>query len=153
MRGAKRPQGGTMRYYETTLITRPGLNETAYGEILDRVRAIIANGHGAIVKEDDRGIRKLAYQIKKESQARYTFIRYGAPVDAVDEIERIFRIDDRVLRYLTIKLDDTFDAAACAAAEEENTRQHSAEDSASVNDNDVDVADDDADSSNDDSDV
>lgn len=137
---------GTMRYYETTIITRPGLSETAFGEILDRVRAIIANDQGTIVKEDDRGLRKLAYQIKKESQARYTFIRYGVPADAVDEIERIFRIDDRVLRYLTIKLDDTFDAVACAAAEEEIARQDSTDDDgSSVDDDDTDVSDDDTD--------
>jgi len=141
-----------MRYYETTLITRPGLSETAYGEILDRVRTIIANDQGTIVKEDDRGLRKLAYQIKKESQARYILIKYGAPADAVDEIERIFRIDDRVLRYLTIKLDDTFDAVACAAAEKEIAKQDSADDDGSSVDDDIDVSNDDTDESDDDTD-
>ena len=60
-------------------------------------------------------MKRLAYEIKKEVQGYYVYLNYAAPGKSVDEIERIFRIDDRVLRYLTIKLNDSMNAEAIEA--------------------------------------
>jgi small subunit ribosomal protein S6 len=99
-----------MRHYETTYILRPNLGEDQFTEIIDRTNAIIANDDGAIICLDRWGMRRLAYEIGKEVQGYYVYMNYAAPASAVDEIERIFRIDDRVLRYLTIKLGDSMTA-------------------------------------------
>ncbi len=104
-----------MRHYETTYILRPNLGEEQLTEIIDRTNAIITNDDGAIIYLDRWGIKRLAYEIKKEAQGYYVYLNYAAPTRTVDEIERIFRIDDRVLRYLTVKLGDTMNAEAIEA--------------------------------------
>jgi small subunit ribosomal protein S6 len=104
-----------MRHYETTYILRPNLGEDQFTEIIDRTNAIIANDEGAVICLDRWGMRRLAYEINKEVQGYYVYLNYAAPGKTVDEIERIFRIDDRVLRYLTIKLGDAMNAEAIEA--------------------------------------
>lgn len=99
-----------MRHYETTYILRPNLGETLFTEIIERTNGIVADFGGTLIALERIGMRKLAYEIKKEVQGFYVYINFAAPGEAVAELERIFRIDDRVLRYLTIKLGDAIDA-------------------------------------------
>lgn len=98
-----------MRHYETTYILRPNLGEEKFTEIIERTNAIIEGDNGTIIEVnrggDLWGMRKLAYEIKKETQGYYVYMNYAAPGSTIQEIERIFRIDDNVLRYLTVKLD------------------------------------------------
>ena len=130
-----------MRHYETTYILRPNLGEDQFTEIIDRTNAIIANDDGAIITLDRWGMRRLAYEINKEVQGYYVYLNYAAPSKSVDEIERIFRIDDRVLRYLTIKLGDSMDAEAVEAekiriAEKAAAREKAEAEDGDDNDND-----------------
>ena len=104
-----------MRHYETTYILRPNLGEEQFTEIIDRTNAIITNDGGSIICLDRWGMKRLAYEINKEVQGYYVYLNYAAPAKSVDEIERIFRIDDRALRYLTIKLGDAMNAEAIEA--------------------------------------
>jgi small subunit ribosomal protein S6 len=94
-----------MRHYETTYILRPNLGEEKFTEIIERTNAIVAGDNGSVIDIDRWGIKKLAYEIKKETQGYYICMNYAAPGSTIQEMERIFRIDDNVLRYLTIKLD------------------------------------------------
>ena len=104
-----------MRHYETTYILRPNLGEEQFTEIIDRTNAIITNDGGAIICLDRWGVKRLAYEINKEIQGYYVYLNYAAPGRTVDEIERIFRIDDKVLRYLTVKLGDAMNAESIEA--------------------------------------
>ena len=98
-----------MRHYETTFILRPNLGEEQFTEIIDRTCGIITDDGGTVIDTDRWGIRRLAYEIRKESQGYYVNLNYAAPGQTIEEIERVFRIDDRVLRYLTVKLADRID--------------------------------------------
>ncbi|WP_457574596.1 30S ribosomal protein S6 [Desulfolithobacter sp.] len=129
-----------MRHYETTYILRPNLGEDQFTEIIERTNAIITDDGGTIINLDRWGMKRLAYEIRKEVQGYYVYLNYAAPATAVSELERIFRIDDRVLRYLTIKLADSIDAdeiaremelvAAEAAPEVTEEEAEAAEDTA-----------------------
>ncbi len=120
-----------MRRYETTYVLRPNLGESQFTEIIDRTNDIIKNDGGAIIFLDRWGVKKLAYEIRKENHGYYIHFDFAAPATTVQEMERIFRLDDRVLRFLTIKLVDSIDqekieseielAAATAAAKLEDT--------------------------------
>ncbi len=99
-----------MRQYETTFILRPNLGEDQFTEIIERTCSIITDDGGVIIDTDRWGIKRLAYEINKEVQGYYVCLNYAAPGSTIAELERIFRIDDRVLRFLTIKLADSIDA-------------------------------------------
>lgn len=103
-----------MKRYETTYILRPNLGEDQFAEIIERTGNIVRNDGGAVINLERWGTRKLAYEISKESSGHYIYFDYAAPGATVQELERIFRIDDRVLRYLTIKLSDTIDRETIA---------------------------------------
>ena len=104
-----------MRHYETTFILRPNLGEEQCTEIIDRTVGIITGDDGEMITIDRWGVKRLAYEINREAQGYYVYLNFAAPGKTVDEIERIFRIDDRVLRYLTVKLGDAMNAEAIGA--------------------------------------
>ena len=116
-----------MRHYETTYILRPNLGEDQFTEIIERTNAIVTDDDGSIIDMDHWGIKKLAYEIKKETQGYYVYMNYAAHGTTVSEIERIFRIDDRLLRYLTIKLADAIDEAGIEQAKEKIAAKAAAE--------------------------
>lgn len=107
-----------MRRYETTYILRPNLGDALITEVIERTNNIIKNDGGSIIWLEHWGVKKLAYEIKKESHGYYIFFDYAAPSTTVLEMERIFNIDDRVLRYLTVKLEDSIDEEDIAKASE-----------------------------------
>lgn len=107
-----------MRHYETTYILRPNLGEEQFTEIIDRTNSIITGDGGSIINLDRWGLKKLAYEIKKEVQGYYVYLNYAAPGETIAEIERVFRIDDRLLRFLTVKISDQMNEEAIAAEKE-----------------------------------
>jgi small subunit ribosomal protein S6 len=98
-----------MRRYETIIITDPDLSAEQREPILKRVQDVISQENGYLAFTDDWGNRKLAYEIKKRPRGYYTRFDFCGTAAAVDEIERFFRIDDRVLKYMTVLLDKTAD--------------------------------------------
>lgn len=97
-----------MRRYETIYIIRPGATEDDITAIIDRTNGVIEQYNGKIDQLDRWGIKKLAYTINKETQGYYIYSDYAGTPEAVMEIERLFRIDDKVLRYMTIKTQDIY---------------------------------------------
>ncbi len=76
--------------------------------IIDRATSTIEDFDGSIVKIDKWGLKKLAYLIYKENQGYYVYIQFAGLPAGVDEMERVFRIDDKVMKYMTVKLQDVF---------------------------------------------
>ena len=107
-----------MKRYETTYILRPNLGEEQFSEIIERTNKIVKGDGGAVINLERWGTKKLAYEIKKESFGHYIYFDFAAPGTTVHEMERIFRIDDRVLRFLTVKLTDAIDEAGIASETE-----------------------------------
>lgn len=99
-----------MRRYETTFVLRPSLNEEEINTVIERTTTILTANSGKIIELDRWGMKKLAYQIKKESQGFYIFCDYCSTPEDVAEMERRFRLDDGVLRYMTIKLNNDITA-------------------------------------------
>ena len=111
-----------MRRYETIFILRPSAGEEEITRIINSTTQIIVGDQGSIIEMARWGMKKLAYLIKKESLGYYVFCDYAGTPAAVAEIERKFRIDDLVLKYMTIKSADAISeeeiANAIAAASE-----------------------------------
>ena len=107
-----------MRRYETIVIIDPDLSEDDRTAILDRVKEIIPQQNGVFLQEDLWGVKKLAYDIKKKPRGYYVRIDYCGLGPVVDELERFFRIDDRVMKYLTVQLDPDADVEQIKAQAE-----------------------------------
>ena len=98
-----------MRRYETIIIIDPDLSAENREPVLERVKDVIAQQDGYLALIDDWGTRKLAYAIKKKERGHYVRFDFCGTAAAVDEIERFFRIDDRVLKYMTVLLEKSAD--------------------------------------------
>jgi len=107
-----------MRRYETTYILRPNLGEEQFSEIIERTNKIVKGDGGGIINLERWGTKRLAFEIKKETFGHYIYFDYASLGSTVHEMERIFRIDDRVLRFLTVKLADAIDEATVASETE-----------------------------------
>jgi len=108
-----------MRHYETLFIINPDLSEEDTAAVVEKFSAILTDRGSVMVKVDLWGRRRLAYQVKKFNKGYYVLFEYGATPEAVAEMERLFKIDEAVVRYLTVKKNDIFDAEAIAQAQAE----------------------------------
>lgn len=119
-----------MRRYETIIIIDPDVREDERSGLLERVSEQIPQHDGFLVELDDWGQRRMAYEIKKKIRGHYTRFEFCGHGSLVDEMERTFRIDDRVLKYMTVVLEDNADIEAIKEAIELKQRQAEAEKSA-----------------------
>lgn len=94
-----------MPIYETVFMARQDLSEKQVQELTDKFSTIITDNGGKILKTENWGLRNLAYRINKARKAHYVLIESDAPGAALIEMERIMRIEEDVMRNLTIKLD------------------------------------------------
>jgi len=108
-----------MRRYEQVYILRPSLSEDQITAIIENTNQLILDDNGAVIYQNKWGMRKLAYPIKKEAQGYYVLCDFASTPGVVSEIERKFRIDDSVLKYLTIKISDAITAEEIEAARSE----------------------------------
>ena len=108
----------TPKRYETAILFDPELPEDQRKEFLGKLSGVIASFQGEVLKTDDWGNRKLAYQIKKRSNAFYTFLLYTGVRGVVEEVERNIKIFDGILRYLTTVHTAELKAAKPAVQEE-----------------------------------
>ncbi len=91
-----------MRRYETIFIIDPDLSDEERVPIFERIKNIIPQQDGLLVLFDEWGMKRLAYEIKKRPRGYYVRLDYCGTGTLVNEIERFFRIDDRVLKYMTV---------------------------------------------------
>jgi len=98
-----------VRRYETIFIIHADLSSDEITALVDRYAAIITTYKGTIVKIDNWGKRRLAYYIEKRREGVYYLFDYVSGSDAVAELERNFKIDEKVMRYQTVKLSDKVD--------------------------------------------
>lgn len=91
----------TLKRYETAILFDPELPEDARKEFLVKLSGIVASFKGEVLKIDDWGNRKLAYPIRKKSNAFYTFLLYTGNRGVVEEVERNIKIFEGILRHLT----------------------------------------------------
>lgn len=110
-----------MKEYELTVLIHPDL-EMDIEKPLTKIRGIIKDNGGEIVKENSWGKKKLAYRIKGEDFAVYVYFELKLPAASLDKLSNTFNITDELLRYLVVKTDDKIKAKLAAAkARQEKT--------------------------------
>lgn len=114
--------------YETVVIFRPDLDDADTRVIIDTLEAIITENSGTMLIKDEWGKRKLAYPIANHLKGHYVLYNFLGPAESVLEIERRIRINDNIIRFMTVKLDENVDIPAniASAAEERARREEEA---------------------------
>ncbi len=103
---------GTSREYETVYVLRPNTANDGVAEVNAKVKSVIEGMGGRVLKIDNWGKRRLAYEVAKERKGIYLYWRYLATSGVVEEAERNLRMLDNVIRFLTIRVDDNVDPEA-----------------------------------------
>ena len=98
-------KGENVKEYELTVLVHPDL-EANLDTVLDKVRALVTDNGGEIIKEDNWGKKKLAYSIRREEFAVYVYFEVKLPAEALLKISNVLNITDEVLRYLLVKADE-----------------------------------------------
>ncbi|HXV73433.1 MAG TPA: 30S ribosomal protein S6 [Sphingomonadales bacterium] len=91
-----------MAFYEHVFIARPDITAAQVEALIKDYVKIVTDGGGKVAAEEYWGLKSLAYRIKKNRKAHYVFFGLDAPHAAVAELERKERLDDNVLRFLTV---------------------------------------------------
>ena len=118
-----------MRMYETIYIVQPDLGDEEIKALSTKVQDVVANMNGDFKRLEDWGTRKLAYPINKNPRGRYFYLRFDGDSPLIAELERRLRLDDKVIRYQSVKLEQDVAVVAAAAAKgaEEGAEEVTAE--------------------------
>ncbi len=94
-----------MPLYEHVMIARQDLSNTQAESLIEHFGTILADNGGKLVDSEYWGLKTMAYKINKNRKGHYAFMRTDAPAPAIQEMERLMRLHDDVMRVLTIKVD------------------------------------------------
>jgi len=89
--------------YEILLLLDPDLAEEPQAEVVARIRELVEKGGGTFARHDVWGKRKLAYEIDKKTDGNYHLLLFSAPAETLDEISRVLKIDDNVMRHMATR--------------------------------------------------
>lgn len=95
-----------MAFYEHVFLTRQDVSGQRVDELVEQFKGIIEAGGGSIGKTEYWGLKSLAYRINKNRKAHFSLMNLDAPHEAVSEMERQMRINEDVLRFMTVRVDE-----------------------------------------------
>ena len=94
------------RIYEEMFIIRPDATDEEINPIVEQLRTTVTNAGGTIDKEERWGVRKLAYRVQKRNEGFYVLVQFTADPQTVKEVERRLRVNDAVLKFITVRIDE-----------------------------------------------
>ena len=95
-----------MPLYESVYIARPDISATQVETLTGEFSKIIEDNGGKIAKDEYWGLKSLAYRIKKNRKGHYSLMNIDCPADALNEMERNMRLNEDVIRYMSIRVDE-----------------------------------------------
>jgi len=96
-----------MRIYEELFIIKPDAPEEEVDQIIEQMKGVITTHGGTIDKVDKWGKRRLAYRVDKHREGSYVFIQFTCAPETVKELERRLRVSDAVIKFQTVRIDET----------------------------------------------
>jgi small subunit ribosomal protein S6 len=94
-----------LNQYETVFIATPVLSENQMKEAVQKFKNVITENEGEIIHEENWGLKKLAYPIQKKSTGFYYLLEFKGPGELIEKLEIQYRRDERIIRFLTFKMD------------------------------------------------
>lgn len=95
-----------MRVYEELFIVQPDATDELVDPIIEQLKGVITQSGGTLDKTEKWGVRRLAYRVLKFSEGQYILLQFSAKPETVKEIERRLRVNDLVIKFLTVRIDE-----------------------------------------------
>ncbi len=108
-----------MRTYETIIIIHPDVTGDDYTGVVDKFKGILGELGANMLAVEEWGTRKLAYTVQKQERGAYVLFAYEGKSDSIRELERRMRIDDKVIKFMTVQLDGGYEPSGFARKGEE----------------------------------
>lgn len=93
-----------MTAYESIFITRPNISEEVSTRLMEKMKSVVEKNGGEVIQAENWGKKRLAYEVRKERKGTYFLLRFSGNGNVINELERNYRVDDSVLKFLTVKL-------------------------------------------------
>ena len=98
-------QNSSMNQYETVFILTPVLSDDQMKETVDKFKKLLTDNGAEILNEETWGLKKMAYQIEKKTSGFYNLLEFKAEPSVIKTLETGFRRDEKVIRFITVKLE------------------------------------------------
>jgi len=94
-----------MQLYESIFIVRPSLTDEDTNKIIERMKGVVEKSGATILKTENWGRKKLAYEVKRERKGTFVYLYFRSEGSVISELERSYRLEDSVIKFLTVRLD------------------------------------------------
>lgn len=95
-----------MESYESLFIIRPSLTDEETTSLIDKMKGVVEKHGATLMKVDNWGRKRLAYEVKRERKGTYVYLNFRGPGAVVGELERSYRLEDSIIKFLTIRLEE-----------------------------------------------
>ncbi len=92
-----------MNSYESLFVLKPTLTEEETKEQIQKIESVIANNGGELLAKNEMGTRNLAYEVQGDRRGYYSVLYFKAPAQLVSELERNYKINENVIKFMTVK--------------------------------------------------
>ena len=94
-----------MEIYESLFIIRPSLNDEETLSLFDKMKGVVEKNGATLMKAENWGRKKLAYEIKRERKGTFVYLYFKGPGQVVGELELSYRLEDSIIKFLTVRLE------------------------------------------------
>jgi small subunit ribosomal protein S6 len=95
-----------MRIYEELFIVRPDATPEELDPLIEQLKGIVTATGGSLDKTEKWGVRRLAYRVMKQREGQYILLQFTCTADTVKEVERRLRVNDLVMKFITVRIDE-----------------------------------------------
>jgi small subunit ribosomal protein S6 len=95
-----------MRLYETIFIARADLSDEEVEGLANLIKEVVANNGGDLVKEEDWGVKTLAYTVARQNKGRYILLQFRGDGPLLQELDRNYRFNESIIKFMTIRMNE-----------------------------------------------
>jgi small subunit ribosomal protein S6 len=93
-----------MQLYESIFIVRPSLSDEDTSKLIDKLKGVVEKS-GTVLKFENWGKKKLAYEVNQERKGTFVYLNFQSKGDLISELERSYRLEDSVIKFLTVRME------------------------------------------------
>ena len=94
-----------MQLYESIFIVRPTLSDEDTSKVIEKMKGVVEKSGATLLKSENWGKKKLAYEVKRERKGTFVYLNFKAEGGVVGDLERSYRLEDSVIKFLTVRLE------------------------------------------------